>query len=65
LSWNTSKKVGRKIRAITKGRRKMDSAAKTMRTILEKEARELLEDWIIVWYWFPPQYKHSFTNTNY
>jgi hypothetical protein len=36
LSWNTSKKVGRKIRAITKGRRKMDSAAKTMRTILEK-----------------------------
>jgi hypothetical protein len=32
---------------MTKGNKKIDSAAKTIRRILAKEARVLLESWII------------------
>jgi hypothetical protein len=39
--------VGRKIRAITKGNKKIDSAAKTIKRILAKEATLFLENWII------------------
>jgi hypothetical protein len=47
LSLKTSKKVGRKIRAITKGNKKIDSVGNTIKRILAKEARLFLEGRII------------------
>ena len=47
LSWKTSRKVGRKILAMTKGNKKIDSAAKTIKRIRAKEARVFLVGWII------------------
>ena len=48
------------MRAITKGNKKIDSAAKTIKMILEKEEKEVLENWIIFKYWFPVQDRNSF-----